>query len=131
MTFSTEQLRQWLADVPNDLKIPFTKGPEVREFMDADVRGSVSRSPAGEGVVTEEGALDQAGILILVSARKEQYEQLERSIYQIDAALRSVNMESLWGTLVNSVERIGTISSTYEEPERESFVATYLIETGL
>lgn len=127
---ATKEITNWLTARPVSFKIPFTPGPEIEEFGTADRAGTVTKVPGGQGEVRE-GTFEAFQIIVVMRARKEDYDALEASAKAYDKALRDLENVMLWGTYVLYVRRQGTLDASFEEPERNSFIANYAIEIGL
>lgn len=119
-------LRDWLNAVPLDLDVPFERGPRVREFGNADISGLVTMVP-GPGELMD-GVGDYSSFQVRLTSREANQEQLRKSAFQLDTALRFGDYPAdLWGTWIVSVERTGGAPSELEtdEHDRVSYVCTY------
>jgi hypothetical protein len=121
-----ELLRVWLDAVPNELSLPFRRGPRPPEFANADRIGIVTMLEGpGERL---EGAGDMASFQLRLVAREFETEKLRRSAFAIDSALRFGDWPlDVWGTHVISVDRAGGAPSELQEDEldRVAYVCTY------
>lgn len=127
---STKAISDWLTSLPVSYRIPFTPGPEILEFANGDRAGTVTKVPGGQGEVRQ-GTFERFQIMVVMRARKEDYAALEKVADEYDKALTARGNELLWGTYVLYVLRQGTLDASFEEPERNSFIANYAIEIGL
>jgi hypothetical protein len=75
-----------------------------------------------------EGIGDYSSFQVRLVARETEQDQLRRSAFQVDSALRFGDFPSeLWGTWVVSVQRAGGAPSELQtdEHDRVSYVCTY------
>lgn len=119
----------WLNDLALTLPIKFTEGPEDPEFGYHHLVGTVTLVPGGAGEVRQ-GTGEEEMVLLMVKARRENRSKLLTTAREVDNALRFIENASIWDTYVRYVLRQGSVSSSFEEPERDRIFANYLIETG-
>lgn len=130
-------LQQWLTalTVGGSLAadgVPFETGPEIREYADADVAGTVTLL-AGFGL-TNEGLFDVPQFQVRVRAREHQLVELRETVGLIDRALiRDVAGQALWGTWVVIAGRSGGQPAPFPEDtrERRSYACTYFAKVEL
>lgn len=128
---ATREICTWANAQPLTLDIPFEPGPErsQTEFGNGDLIGLVTKVPGGAGE-THDGAFEEFAILVQLRARDYEYDDLEKDAGTLDAALRDIENKSIWGTYIRYVLRTGTVTPSFEEDERVSFLANYLIAEG-
>lgn len=128
-------LQTWMSELtaPSPLgQVPFETGPEIREYADADVAGTITMLP-GFGLANE-GLFDQPQFQVRVRAREHQLAALQATMGLIDRALvRDVAMMELWGTWVVAAGRSGGQPTPFPEDtrERRSYVCTYFAKVEL
>lgn len=129
---ATQTVCDWAAAQTLALKLPFKPGPERSglEWGDADQIGIITKVPGAAGLVRER-TFEQFQILVQLRARVDKYNELEKAAGQLDTALIDIENASIWGTYIRFVTRDGTVTPSFEEDERISFLANYTIEEGL
>lgn len=128
-------LQTWMSELttPSPLgQVPFETGPEIREYADADVAGTITMLP-GFGLANE-GLFDQPQFQVRIRVREHQLAELQATMGLIDRALvRDVSMVALWGTWVVMAGRSGGQPTPFPEDtrERRSYVCTYFAKVEL
>lgn len=119
-------LQVWLQAIPNELNLPFKRGPRPPEYGNGDRLGIVTMLE-GPGE-TLEGVGDVASFQLRLIAREFEVAELRRTAFAIDEALRFGDWPSdQWGTHVVWVARAGGGPSELQEDEldRVAYVCTY------
>lgn len=131
MTVATETICTWADSQPLALSLPFKPGPDrgSLEWGNADQIGIITKVPGGAGLVRER-TFESFQILVQLRARVDKYAELEKAAGQFDDALLGIENASVWGTYIRFVTRDGTVTPSFEEDERISFLANYTIEEG-
>lgn len=119
----------WLNALDLPLPIKFTEGPEEPEFGNHLLVGTVTLVPGGAGE-THQGAFEEEQVLVLVRGRREKRAQLVASARALDKQLRLIENSLIWGTYVRYVFRQGSLSTSFEEPDRDRVIGNYLVHTG-
>lgn len=129
---ATQTICDWANGLVLALVLPFKPGPErdSLEWGNADQIGIITKVPGGVGLVRER-TFESLQILVQLRARIDKYTELEKAAGQLDAALLGIENDSIWDTYIRFVSRDGTVTPTFEEDERISFLANYTIEEGL
>lgn len=132
MTVATQTMCDWAAAQTLALSLPFEPGPErdSLEWGNADQIGIITKVPGGFGLSVER-SFEQFQILVQLRARIDKYTELEKAAGQLDTALLGIENASVWDTYIRFVNRDGTVTPSFEEDERVSFLANYTIEEGL
>lgn len=128
-------MHAWLTQFTTDrcpLTVPFETGPEISEYGNGDVAGSVTMLP-GYGL-DDSGLFDQPQFQIRIRTREHQLSQLQQTFAELDRALiREVDSVLLWGTWIVLVGRAGGQPVPLQEDtrERRSYVCTYFAKVEL
>lgn len=124
------QLADWLSELPKSAPIPFEPTPDIPEYGHGDYIGTVNRL-SGSGLIRE-GTFEVQQVQVLLRGAARDYDVLETTTGELDQALHGISNEMLWGTYVTYAQRQGGWqTSTEDDGERVSFIATYEIENGL
>lgn len=131
MTVATRTICDWAQAQSLSLEMPFEPGPERAdlEYGNADLIGIITKVPGGAGE-TLQGAFEEFSIMVQMRARTFQYELLEADADALDGLFRAIENATIWGTYIRYVFRQGTITPDFEEDERVSFLANYVIAEG-
>lgn len=129
-------LHTWLQQLTIDrgcpLQVPFEAGPDIREYANADVAGSVTMLP-GYGLAND-SLFDRPSFQVLVRAREHQLTELRQTVQTIDKVLvQEVDGEQLWGTWVVLTGRAGGAPMALQQDtrERRAYVCTYFAKVEL
>lgn len=130
-----DAMHTWLQEFTQSrcpLTVPFETGPELSEYGNADVAGSVTMLP-GYGLAND-GLFDQPQFQVRIRAREHQLTELRQTFAELDRALiREVDGVQLWGTWIVLVGRAGGQPVPLQEDtrERRSYVCTYFAKVEL
>lgn len=130
-----DAMHTWLREFTEarcPLTVPFETGPELSEFGEADVAGSVTMLP-GYGL-DDSGLFDQPQFQIRIRVREHQLPELRATFTELDRALiREIDGVQLWGSWIVLVGRAGGQPVPLQEDtrERRSYVCTYFAKVEL
>jgi hypothetical protein len=130
-----DAMHTWLTQFTEDrcpLTVPFETGPELSEYANADIAGSVTMLP-GYGLAND-GLFDQPQFQIRIRAREHQLADLRTTFAALDRALiREIDGVALWGCWIVLVGRAGGQPVPLQEDtrERRSYVCTYFAKVEL
>lgn len=120
---------EWANALTLTLPVKFFEGPEDPEFGHHNLVGTFTLAPGGQGE-TKQGMFEEDQLILSVKGRREQRSKLVQSARELDIMLRNIANATIWGTYVRYVLRQGSVGTSFEDPERDRIIATYLIETG-
>lgn len=129
-----EFLTALLEGAPADLlRVPFEIGPDIQEFANADLAGTVTYV-GGPGISGGEGQFDIVQYQLRLRAREHQLRELWETANWLDKYLcREMTRVEAWGTWIVDSGRFGGGPAALQEDtrERRSVACTYFAEVEL